>query len=89
VTGEVAFLWAVLPSTVESMLERSPNEIFHVEVVGGRAAEFQRLEEQRSWLERPAMRICDLPLGPPPSRIQLADRLDEATRQLRAKLATR
>jgi hypothetical protein len=41
------------------------------------------------WLERPAVRICDLLLGPPPDRARLADHLDEATGQLRVKLATR
>jgi hypothetical protein len=63
---ELAMLWSVVSSVVESTLGRSPNEIFHVEVVGELIAEFQRLEEQRSWLERPAARIWDLLLGPPP-----------------------
>jgi hypothetical protein len=35
-------------------------------------------------LERPAMRICDLLLGPPPDWVRSADRLDEAVGQLRA-----
>jgi hypothetical protein len=34
------------------------------------------------------MRICDLLLGPPLGRARLADRLDEAARQLGAELAT-
>jgi hypothetical protein len=33
------------------------------------------------------MRICDLQLGPPPGRVRLANRMDEATGQLRAELA--
>jgi hypothetical protein len=47
---------------------RSPNDTFRVEVVGELVAEFQKLEEQRPWLERPATRICDLLLGLPPGR---------------------
>jgi hypothetical protein len=35
------------------------------------------------------MRICDLLLGPPPGRAQMANRLDEAAGQLRVELATR
>jgi hypothetical protein len=46
------------------------------------------MEDQCSWLERHAVRICDLLLGPPSSRAQLADRLDEAVGQLRVELAT-
>jgi hypothetical protein len=87
--GELATLWAAVSSAAELALGRSPNEIFRVEVVGELVAEFQRLEEQRSWLERPVMRICDMLHGPPPSRARLADRLDEATGELRALLAAR
>jgi hypothetical protein len=76
-------------SVVESTLGRSPKEIFHVEVVGELIAEFQRLEEQRSWLERPAARIWDLLLGPPPGWVWLADHLDEVAWQLRAELVAR
>jgi hypothetical protein len=43
---------------------------------------------RHSQFEQPATRICDLLLGPPPVRVWLADRLDEATGQLRAELAT-
>jgi hypothetical protein len=60
-----------------------------VEVVGELAAEFQTMEEQRSRLERPTVRIYDLLLGPPSSQARLADRLDEVAKQLRAKLAIR
>jgi hypothetical protein len=35
------------------------------------------------------VRICNLLLGPPFGRLRLADRLDEATEQLGAELATR
>jgi hypothetical protein len=35
----------------ESMLGRSPNEIFHMQVVGELVAKFQRLEERHSRLE--------------------------------------
>jgi hypothetical protein len=59
----------------------------HTKMVGEPAAEFQKMEEQRSWLERPAVRICDLLLGPPPSWARLVDHLDKATGQLRVELA--
>jgi hypothetical protein len=65
--GEITALWAVVSSTVKSALGRSPNDTFHVEVVGELVAEFQRLEERHSWLERPVVRICDLLLRLPPS----------------------
>jgi hypothetical protein len=60
-----------------------------MEVVGELVAEFQKLEKQCSWLEQPTVRIYDLLLGPPPSRARLANRLDEATGQLRVELAAR
>jgi hypothetical protein len=75
-----------MPSATKSALGRSPNEIFSVEVVGELVAEFQRVEERRSWL---ATRIYNLLIGPPPGQAILADRLDEAVGQLRAELATR
>jgi hypothetical protein len=75
---ELAVLWAAVSSAAESTLGCSPNEIFHVKVVGELIAEFQRLEERRSWLEWPVARICDLLLGPPPGWVRLVDRLDEA-----------
>jgi hypothetical protein len=58
----------VVSSTVELVLGRSPSDNFHVEVVGELAIEFQKMEERRSWLERPATRICDLLHGTPSSR---------------------
>jgi hypothetical protein len=57
-----------------------------VEVVGELVAEFQRPEELRSRLERPDARIRGLLLGPPLGQAQWGDCLDEATRQLGAKL---
>jgi hypothetical protein len=54
---------------MKSVLGRSPNENFHVEVVDELVAEFQRLEERISWLERSAVRIYDLLIGPPTSRV--------------------
>jgi hypothetical protein len=86
--GELASLCAVVSSTMESALGCSPNDTFRVEVVGELVVKFQKLEERRSQLEHSAMRICDLLLGPPPGRARLADRLDEAARQLGAELAT-
>jgi hypothetical protein len=57
-----------LGGVVESVLGGSPNDTFHMEVVGELAAEFLKLEERHSWLERSAVRICDLLLGLPPGR---------------------
>jgi hypothetical protein len=53
---------------MEFMLGRSPDKIFRVDVVDELVAEFRKLEERRSWLERPGVRICDLLLGPPSSQ---------------------
>jgi hypothetical protein len=86
---ELATLQATVSSVVESVLGCSPNNIFYTEVVGELAAEFQKMEEWRSRLERPASRICDLLPGPPFGRPRLADCLDEAVRQLRVDLAAR
>jgi hypothetical protein len=65
---ELAALWAVVSSTTELALLCSPNDTFLMEVVGELVAKFQKLEEQCSRLERPAMRIYDLLLRPPPGR---------------------
>jgi hypothetical protein len=65
----LATLQAVVISTIESVLGNSPNEIFRVDVVGELVAKFQRLEQRRSWLERPTTRICDLLHGPPSGRV--------------------
>jgi hypothetical protein len=50
--------------------------MFHVEVVGELAIEFQKMEDWRSRLEWPATTICDLLLGPPIGRAQLIDHLE-------------
>jgi hypothetical protein len=76
--GELAALWAVVTTVVESVLWRSPNDTFRVEVVSEVATEFQKAEDRRSRLERPAVRVCDLLLGPLPGHTRLADRLYEA-----------
>jgi hypothetical protein len=47
------------------------------------------MEDRCSWLEQATTRICDLLLGPPTDRAQLADGLDEAARQLRVELVAR
>jgi hypothetical protein len=85
--GELAALQAVVSSIAESALGHSLKDTFHMEVVGELGAKFQKLEERRSQLERPAVRICDLLLGPPPGRARLVDHLDEATGPLRVELA--
>jgi hypothetical protein len=86
---EPVVLQAAVSFTVESALGRSPDEIFRVGVVGEMVVEFKRLEEWCSRLERPAVRICDLLLGPPPGWAQLADCQNEVTRKLRVVLAAR
>jgi hypothetical protein len=58
--------------------QSSPSKIFQVEVVGEQVAKFWKIEEQRSRLEQPGMRIFDLFCGSPSGRVQLADRLEEA-----------
>jgi hypothetical protein len=62
------------------MLGRLPDETFRVKIVGELVAEFWKLEKQHSCLEWPVMRIYDLHLGLPSSRVPLADRLEEAAR---------
>jgi hypothetical protein len=86
---ELIVLWVVASSTVELVLGHSPDETFRLEVVGELVAEFQKLEERRSRLERPGARVYDLLLLPPHGQVRLADRLDEAARQLGAELAAR
>jgi hypothetical protein len=51
--GELATLRVMVPFVADSALGRSPGEIFHVEVVDELVAEFQRLDERCSQLERP------------------------------------
>jgi hypothetical protein len=66
--GELAALCVVVSSTAKSVLWCSPCDTFRVEVVGELAIEFQKMEEQQSWLERPITRIYELFLGPPSDR---------------------
>jgi hypothetical protein len=87
--GELAALRATVSTATESVLGRSPSDTFHIEVVSELSVEFKRMEDQHSWLEWPATRICDLLLGPPPGRVQLVDHPDEAARQLRVELVAR
>jgi hypothetical protein len=65
---------------MESMLGRSPSNTAPVQGGGELAVEFQKVEGHHSILEWPAIRICNLLLGPPPSWACLADHLDEAAR---------
>jgi hypothetical protein len=51
--GELATLRVTVPFVADSALGRSPGEIFRVEVVDELVAEFQRLDERCSQLERP------------------------------------
>jgi hypothetical protein len=85
---ELAVLWVVVSSAAELVLGCSPNEIFRVEVMDELVAEFQRLDELCSRLERPSVRICDLLLGMPLGQAWWADSLGEAARWLGLELAT-
>jgi hypothetical protein len=55
----------VVCSTVEFVLERSPTEAFRAKVVDELVFEFWKQQEQRSRLEKPDVRLCDLILGLP------------------------
>jgi hypothetical protein len=48
-------------------------EAFQVEVLDELVAEFQKLEERRSHLKRPSMRVYNHILGPHSGRAWLAD----------------
>jgi hypothetical protein len=50
---------------VKLVLGRLPDETFWVEIAEELVAQYQRLEELCSRLERPGARICDLLLGLP------------------------
>jgi hypothetical protein len=79
--GELATLRGGGGSSVtESVLGHSPNNTFYMEVVSKQVAKFYKLEEWRSWLQRPTTRICHLLLGPPLDGAQLDDHLDKATK---------
>jgi hypothetical protein len=62
---ELTALEAAVSPTSESVLGRSHDETFPVEVVDELVAEFQKLEELCSRLEWPSASFCDLLLGPP------------------------
>jgi hypothetical protein len=83
---ELTVLLAVVSSATDMALGSSPDETFRVIVVGELVAEFQRLEERRSRLERPSVSIYNLLLRPPHGQARLADYLDKATEQLRVEL---
>jgi hypothetical protein len=85
--GELAALRAAVSSATKSVLGHSPSVTFHMEVVDELTAEFQKMEDPCSWLERPITRIYNLLLGTPLGQARLADRLDEAIGQLRVELA--
>jgi hypothetical protein len=48
---EFATLRVVVSSTTESVLGCSPDDAFHVEVVGELTIEFQKMEDRRSRLD--------------------------------------
>jgi hypothetical protein len=85
--GKLVMPQAMVSTIVESVFGRSPCDTFYMEVVSEVAAEFQKMENRSSRLERPTARICDLLLGPPPDWAQLVDHLDEVMGQLRVELA--
>jgi hypothetical protein len=65
VVRELAMLQAAVSSVVKLVLGHSPDETLQVEDMDELVAEFQRLEELFSRLERPGTRIYDLVLGLP------------------------
>jgi hypothetical protein len=89
VVGELAAFQAAVSSTTKSVLGRLLGNTTHMEMLGELVAEFWKVDGRSSKLEQPRTRICGLLLGPPPSRIWLADHLDEVTRQLRVELVMR
>jgi hypothetical protein len=64
--GELVALRATVTSATELVLGRPPDETVWVEITDELVAQFQKLEDQYSWLEWPDVRIYDLLLGPPP-----------------------
>jgi hypothetical protein len=58
--GDIAALPAVVSSAMELALRRSPNDTFHVEVVGELVAEFQMLEEPAPWATEEGSMTCSL-----------------------------
>jgi hypothetical protein len=63
---ELVALRATVTSATELVLGRPPDETVWVEIMDELVAQFQKLEDQYSWLELPDARICDLLLRPPP-----------------------
>jgi hypothetical protein len=63
---ELVALWVAVTTTTESVLQQSPNDTFHMEVVGELSIELQKVEDRLLRLEWPTARICDMLLGPPP-----------------------
>jgi hypothetical protein len=86
---ELAAFRAMVSTTVESVLRRSPNNVARAEVVGELVAELHRVEGHHSKLQRPTDKICDLQLRPPPGRAWLADHLEEVVGRLRVELDAR
>jgi hypothetical protein len=80
-------LQAAVSSAVELVLGRSPDETIQVDVVSELIAEFWRLGELCSLLERHGSRIYDLLLGPSLGQARWADRLNEDVSWLAAELA--
>jgi hypothetical protein len=77
--GELAAFRAAVSSVMELVFGHSLSNTAHVVVVGELIAEFQKVEDHRSWLEWPIAKICDLLPRPPPDWAWLADRLNGAT----------
>jgi hypothetical protein len=86
---ELDTLRTMVSSTVQFVLRRLPDQTFRVLAVDEVLAEFRKLEDRRSWLEWPGVRIHDPLLGLPSNWAQLVNRLDEAAGQLGAELAAR
>jgi hypothetical protein len=86
---ELTAFRAAVSSTTESVLGCSPSDTSCTKEVGELAAEFQKVEDRCSRLERPAARICNLLLGPLPVQAQLANHLGEDVGHLRVEQAAR
>jgi hypothetical protein len=86
--GELAAFLVAVSSATELVLRCSPSDTSRVEVEGELATEFQKVKDRCSQLERSAVRICALLLGPPPAQARLANHLGEALGWLRVELAT-
>jgi hypothetical protein len=89
VVGGLIALRTAVSSTVERVLECSPNKASQVEVMGKWAAKFQCLEETCSRLEGPGEKICSLFLGPSSDQAHRANCLEEVAERFKAILAER